>query len=127
MPFQKGHAANPLGRGVEKPFADALRLEIAAVGPDQRALRAIARNLLRMAQNQRGTTALPAVLALADRLDGRPSQESMVTVVKRDASDWSRDELVAFLQDAASLQQLEVKTIDAQPIETVREQDEEKS
>jgi hypothetical protein len=127
MPFQKGQVSNPLGRRTEKPFSDALRLEIAAAGENHIALRLIARNLLRMAQIKKGTTALPAILALSDRLDGRPSQESMVTVVKRDASDWTRDELVAFLQDAASLQQLEVKTIEAQPIEPKREQTEEKS
>ena len=38
--------------------------------------------------------------ANADRLDGKPAQESTVAVSsKRDASDWSRDELVAFLND----------------------------
>jgi len=38
---------------------------------------------------------------LADRLDGKPAQESTVTIDdKRDATDWSRSELVAFLNDA---------------------------
>ena len=127
MPFAKGNNANPLGRNVEKPYADALRLEIAAAGPDHRKLREIARNHLRIASIQEGSTALPAIMALADRLDGKPMQQNTLTVVKRDASDWTRDELVAFLQDAASLQQLEVKTIEAQPIETSGDDTEEKS
>jgi hypothetical protein len=57
-------------------------------------------------------------MALADRLDGRPSQESMVTVVKRDASDWSRAELVQFLQDAKrQVEDNEPKMIEAKPVE----------
>jgi hypothetical protein len=127
MPFVKGGVGNPLGRAVEKPYADALRMEIAAAGSNHRALREIARNHLRIARIQEGSTALPAIMALADRLDGKPAQESMVTVTKRDASDWTRDELVAFLQDAASLQQLEVKTIEAQPVEPSGDDTEEKS
>jgi hypothetical protein len=126
MPFQKGNNANPLGRRAEKPFHDALSMELAAAGNNNQALRGIARNLIKQAQRDT-LQALPAITAIADRLDGRPSQESMVTVVKRDASDWTRDELVAFLQDAASLQQLEVKTIEAQPIETSGDDTEGKS
>jgi hypothetical protein len=126
MPFQKGNIANPLGRRAEKPFSDALHMELAAAGENHIALRMIARNLIKQAQRDT-LQALPAITAVADRLDGRPSQESMVTVVKRDASDWSRDELVAFLQDAASLQQLEVKTIEAQPVEPSGDDGEEKS
>ena len=41
------------GRKAEKPFRDALRLELAAIGDDQKALRQIARNLI--ASLQRGT------------------------------------------------------------------------
>jgi len=113
MPFQKGNNANPLGRRIEKPFADALRIEIAEAGEDQRVLRRIARNLLRMAQNKKGLQALPAIMALADRLDGKPAQESVVQVTKRDASDWSREELIAFLQQAREVEQRELKTIEA--------------
>jgi hypothetical protein len=37
---------------------------------------------------------------VADRLDGKPAQESTVTVDdKRDATDWTRDELVSVLND----------------------------
>lgn len=120
MPFVKGQISNPLGRRTEKPFADALRLAIADAGPNQRALRKIATNLVRLAQKPT-LQALPAIIALADRLDGRPSQESMVTHIKRDASDWSRDELVAFLRDVAPQieeqqhdeHQIELKAIEA--------------
>jgi hypothetical protein len=73
-----------------------LRLEIAAAGDNHRALRKIARNLIALA-SRRNMQALPAITAIADRLDGKPAQESMLTVEKRDAADWTRAELVAFL------------------------------
>ena len=102
MAFAKGKSGNPGGRPKEKPFADALRLEIAAVGADHKALRAIARNLIELAQTPE-LAALPAINAIADRLDGKPAQESTVTIDdKRDATDWTRDELVAFLRDSAA-------------------------
>ena len=41
-----------------------------------------------------------AATALLDRGWGKPDQNSTVNVVKRDASDWTRDELVALLHDA---------------------------
>ncbi len=101
MAFQKGKSGNPGGRSTEKPFADALRMEIAAAGEDHKALRAIAKNLINLAQKEE-LAALPAINAIADRLDGKPAQESTVTIDdKRDATDWTRDELVAFLRDAA--------------------------
>ena len=98
MTFVKGQSGNPAGRVKEKPFADALRLELAAAGDNQKKLRKIARNLIELASSE-STDALPAILAVADRLDGKPAQESMVTVEKRDATDWSIGELVAFLRD----------------------------
>ena len=97
MAWPKGQSGNPLGRRSDKPFADALRLELAAAGADQKKLRKIARNLITLASSE-STDALPAILAVADRLDGKPAQESMVTVEKRDATDWSIGELVAFLR-----------------------------
>jgi len=100
MAFAKGKSGNPGGRKSDKPFADALRMEIAAAGEDHKALRAIARNLLTLAQKEE-LAALPAINAIADRLDGKPAQESTITIDdKRDATDWSREELVAFLNDA---------------------------
>jgi hypothetical protein len=49
------------------------------------------------------SAALQAINVIADRLDGKPAQESTVTIDdKRDATDWTRDELVAFLRDSAA-------------------------
>lgn len=42
-----------------------------------------------------------AIKEVADRLDGKPAQESTVTIDdKRESTDWTRAELVAFLNDA---------------------------
>ena len=53
----------------QKPFADALRMEICA-GNDPRQLRAIARKLLERALEGD----LQAIREIADRLDGKPAQ-----------------------------------------------------
>src|ERR1700676_108001 len=55
----------------EKPFGEALRIEIAAAGADQRVLRKIARHLLDLAQRPE-QSALSAIREIADRLDGKP-------------------------------------------------------
>lgn len=73
MPFAPGQSGNPGGRPKAKPFQDALRMELAAVGEDQKALRAIARNLIALAQGS-DNLALPAIAQIADRLDGKPAQ-----------------------------------------------------
>lgn len=54
-------------------FADALRMELAVAGADNKALRGIARNLIRLAEKE-DPAALPAINAIADRLDGKPAQ-----------------------------------------------------
>jgi hypothetical protein len=83
----------------EKPFADALRMEISAAGDDHKRLRRIAAKLLDLAE----AGDMQAINAVADRLDGKPAQESTVTIDdKRDATDWTRDELVAFLSNTAA-------------------------
>lgn len=82
------------GRKAEKPFRDALRMEIAALGDsDPKALRAIARKLLERAADGD----MQAIRELADRTDGKPTQESSVTLQKHSATDWTREELAAFL------------------------------
>ena len=70
MTWTKGQSGNPKGRAVEKPFADALRMEIKAAGADHQQLRAIARKLLDKAE----AGDMQAINCLADRLDGKPFQ-----------------------------------------------------
>lgn len=84
------------GKPKDKPFADALRMEIATAGDDHKRLRRIAAKLLEKAEEGD----MQAIAQVADRLDGKPAQESTVTIDdKRDATDWTRDELVAFLDE----------------------------
>lgn len=66
------------GRRAEKPFADALRMELKAAGENHKALRAIARQLI--AKATEGD--MQAIKELADRTDGKPMQavEADVTV-----------------------------------------------
>jgi hypothetical protein len=78
----------------EKPFGEALRLEIAAAGSDQRALRAIAKNLLHLA-SQPEMAALPAIREIADRLDGKPRQEAEITMHTAIAGSLTDDDLAA--------------------------------
>lgn len=70
MPFEEGKSGNPGGRPKDKPFADALRMAIKEAGPDHKALRAVAVALLEKAQSGD----VPAINALADRLDGKVPQ-----------------------------------------------------
>jgi len=70
MAWTKGQSGNPQGRAVEKPFADALRMEIKTAGADHQQLRAIARKLLDKAE----AGDMHAINCLADRLDGKPAQ-----------------------------------------------------
>jgi phytoene/squalene synthetase len=120
MTFAKGQSGNPRGRAIERPFANILNDEIARAGDDYEALRKIARNLIKQAQRNT-LQALPAITAIADRLDGKPMQQTTLTMVKRDASDWTRQELMEFLQNASH--QVEAneandpKLIEAKPVE----------
>jgi len=85
-------------KGKEKPFADALRMEIAEAGDNHKRLRRIADALLKKAE----AGDIQAIAQVADRLDGKPAQESTVTFDdKRDATDWTREELVAFIRNAS--------------------------
>ena len=70
MAFKKGQSGNPGGRSKEKPFANALRMEIAAAGEDHKALRRVAKVLIGQAEGGD----IRAIRELADRLDGRPMQ-----------------------------------------------------
>lgn len=70
MAWKTGESGNPRGRAAEKPFADALRMEIKAAGDHHQKLREIACKLLDKASEGD----MQAINCLADRLDGRPAQ-----------------------------------------------------
>ena len=62
--------ANPRGQQRDKPFRDALRMEIADAGEDHKALRRVARALLKAAE----TGKVDAIREVGDRLDGKVAQ-----------------------------------------------------
>ena len=98
MPFKKGSSGNPGGRPKDKAFADAVRVAVNRDGDDGRKkLTMLAEKLVDFALAGEGW----AMQQIADRLDGKPAQESTVILDdKRDATDWTRGELVAFLDNA---------------------------
>ena len=61
------------GRRQEKPFADALRMEIAALKGNRRGLRLVARKLIEKAESGE----LSAIKELADRTDGKSVQQNV--------------------------------------------------
>lgn len=79
-------------RLTEKPFADMVRVVMAEEDEvrKKRKLRVIADRLYESAADGESW----AIEQIANRLDGKPAQESTVTIDnKRDAFDWSREEL----------------------------------
>lgn len=62
--------ANPRGQQRDKPFRDALRMELAAAGEDHKKLRTIARKLIDEAEGGD----MQAIREIADRMDGKPAQ-----------------------------------------------------
>lgn len=86
-------------KGKDRAFADAIRLVVSEEDESRgkRKLRVLAEKLYEEAAKGEGW----AMNMIADRLDGKPAQESTVTIDdKRDATDWTRDELVRVLDDA---------------------------
>jgi hypothetical protein len=70
-------AGRPVGaQNKDKPFRDALRMELAEIGDDHKALRRIARNLIKLAggESEMLDGGLGAIKEIADRLDGKPAQ-----------------------------------------------------
>lgn len=57
-------------KGKDKPFKDALRMELAAAGENHKALRAVAAKLVALAQDGD----MQAIKELADRVDGKVAQ-----------------------------------------------------
>jgi hypothetical protein len=100
MAFEKGKSGNPGGRPKEKVFSDAIRVAVNREdGKGRKKLMLLAEKLVDFALAGEGW----AMQQIADRLDGKPAQESTVTIDdKRDATDWTRDELVAFLRNSAA-------------------------
>lgn len=98
MTWKPGQSGNPRGRLSEKAFADAVRIVVNENDKTGvRKLRRLAERLVDEALDGQGW----AMCQIADRLDGKPAQESTVNINDhRDASDWTRETLVAFLDDA---------------------------
>lgn len=72
--------ARPLGSvNKDKPFREALRMELAEMGDDLKGLRAIARAVIQSATEGK----MDAVKEIADRLDGKPPQ----AIIGGDADD----------------------------------------
>lgn len=68
----------------EKPFADALRMELVAAGTDHKKLRAIAAMLIEKASEGD----MQAIKELADRTDGKPSQQMDIDANITTHEDW---------------------------------------
>ena len=99
MTFVKGKSGNPGGRVQDKPWTEALRLVVYRTDPAGK------RRLLKIAEACAAAAEagdMTAVREIGDRLDGKPAQETNLTVEKRDATDWSFSELVAFLREEAT-------------------------
>lgn len=78
------------GRKQEKPFRDALRMELLAAGDDHKALRMIAAKLIEKATEGD----MQAIKELADRTDGKvpqgvdlDAQGGLTIVIAKDAGD----------------------------------------
>jgi hypothetical protein len=83
----------------DKPWTDAIRRAAYAEGKDgQRKLFEIAEVCVQAAIDGD----LAAIQEIGNRLDGKPAQESTVTFEKRDASDWSLEELDTIIHDASA-------------------------
>lgn len=84
----------------EKSFANMLNIAVKSIGASgETKLREIAEKVVDLAVSGEAW----AVREVADRLDGKPAQESTVTIDdKRDATDWTREELGALIRDAAA-------------------------
>jgi hypothetical protein len=92
----KGKSGNPIGRRAEdKPWSEALRRAAFQDGPEgHRRLFKIAEACVAAAEGGDMT----AIKEIGDRLDGKPVQENINTE-KRDATDWTLTELVAFVRE----------------------------
>jgi hypothetical protein len=91
----KGVSANPGGRGSEKPFTDALRATLNQTNPKlkRKNLLLIAEKLVDCAIEGESW----AVLQVADRMDGKPAQESTLNVNTKSLTELTDAEIAARL------------------------------
>lgn len=118
MAWIKGTSGNPAGRPPsEKAFANLLNVAVREQGKDGvPKLRRIVDQLVKNAVAGEAW----AIQQVADRLDGKPALSMLPTVQKRDAVDWTTQELKEFLRDATPMREvIEVKSLEA--IEMSRE------
>jgi len=92
-PWPKGTSGNPLGRRSEKAFADALRAVSNQTDPKtkRKNLLLIAEKLVEQAIAGEGW----AIQQFADRLDGKPAQESTVNVRNQSLTELADAEIAA--------------------------------
>lgn len=88
MKYQKGQSGNPGGRPKDKPWAEALRVSL--YRDDRRALTDLA-EVVKLAALGGD---MQAIKEIGDRLDGKPVQESEVTV-HRAVSELTDEEIAA--------------------------------
>jgi hypothetical protein len=99
MVFVKGQSGNPGGQPKEKQFEASLRMVANRSEPDGvKKLTRIAEKLVECALDGEGW----AIQQVADRLDGRPAQDTKLTIERRDATDWSLVELVELIRQRRS-------------------------
>ncbi len=73
MTWKPGESGNPNGRPIEKPFRDALRMEVAALANGERIKHPVG-SLRWNAQRLLISGGVPAQTMIADRLDGKVPQ-----------------------------------------------------
>ena len=97
MTFVKGKSGNPGGRSTEKVFAEALRAVSNQVDPKakRKNLLLIAEKLVQCAIEGEGW----AIQQFADRLDGKPAQESTVTINNQSLRELADAEIAARIDD----------------------------
>ena len=87
-------------RKSDRDFANMVRIAVNEIGASGKPkLRELAEILVE--QGLKGESW--AMQVIADRLDGKPAQESTLSIHdKREATDWTREELVEFLRRSES-------------------------
>jgi hypothetical protein len=94
--WQKGQSGNPLGRGADKPFTDALRAALNQTDPKtkRKNILLIAEKLVECAIAGESW----AIQQVADRTDGKPAQESTVNINNRTLTELADAEIAARIE-----------------------------